>query len=119
MDRYASRAEGSPYVFPIIHVEDGHKAYSQYQTGLRYYNKCLKEIAALLGDNIILTSYTPRHTWASIARSHNIALAIISEGMGHASDKTTLIYLASLDNALIDKANSELVFSLEQWQKNN
>lgn len=117
IDRYAIRTQDTPYVFPIIHSADDKKAYSQYQTGLRYYNKCLKEIAALLGDGIILTSYTPRHSWASIARNHHVPISIISEGMGHASEKTTQIYLASLDNSLIDNANSEIIFSLERWKE--
>lgn len=119
IDRYADGTRDTSYVFPIIHSTDDKKAYSQYQTGLRYYNKCLKEIATLLGDGITLTSYTPRHSWANIARSHHVSISIISEGMGHASEKTTRIYLASLDNSLIDNANSEIIFSLERWKDKN
>ena len=119
IDSYTERTRNSPYVFPILHSVDDKEAYSQYQTGLRYYNKCLKEIAALLGDGITLTSYTPRHSWASIARSHHVSVSIISEGMGHASEKTTQIYLAALDNSLIDNANSEIVISLERWKDEN
>lgn len=49
--------------------------------------------------------YIARHSWASVAKSKHIPLAVISEGMGHSSENTTQIYLASLDNAVIDHAN--------------
>ena len=114
IDRYADATKDLPYVFPVIRVLDSKKAYSQYQTGLRYYNKCLKMLAALLDNKVNLSSYTPRHSWASIARNHNVPLSVISEGMGHSSDKVTQIYLDSINNSLIDNANSEMVNSLKQ-----
>lgn len=109
INRYQKRTTGSCYLFPILHTEDDEQSYKQYQTGLRYYNKQLKKLASLLGENIVLTSYTSRHTWASTARKHNIPVAVISDGMGHTSEKTTLIYLSSIDTSVIDRANAELV----------
>ena len=50
-------------------------------------------------------TYVARHSWASVARGKHIPLSVISEGMGHDSEKTTLIYLAALDTTVIDKAN--------------
>ena len=41
--------------------------------------------------------YIARHSWAIIARSEGIPISIISEGMGHDSESTTQIYLASLE----------------------
>ena len=112
INRYRDVTAGTPYLFPILHTEDEKLSYKQYQTGLRYYNKQLKKLASLLGENIVLTSYTSRHTWASTARKHNIPVAVISDGMGHTSEKTTLIYLSSIDTSVIDRANAELVSSL-------
>ena len=60
----------------------------------------------------LLTLYVARHGWASIAKSRNIPVSIISEAMGHDSEKTTLIYLASLDTSAIDKANSLILKAL-------
>ena len=65
-----------------------------------------------LGLAIPLTMYVARHGWASIAKSRNIPVSIISEAMGHDSEKTTLIYLASLDTSAIDKANSLILKAL-------
>ena len=50
--------------------------------------------------------------WASIARSKNVPLATISEAMGHDSENTTRIYLASLDTSQVDKANDIILKSL-------
>ena len=62
--------------------------------------------------SIPLTTYVARHAWASIAKSKNISLSVISEAMGHDSENTTRIYLASLDTSLVDKANSLILKSL-------
>lgn len=59
-----------------------------------------------------LSSYTPRHSWATAARDRGVPLAVISAGMGHSSEKTTLIYLDSLDNAVIDNANERILRDL-------
>lgn len=56
--------------------------------------------------------YCARHSWASAAKDKNIPLSVISEGMGHESESTTQIYLASLDNALVDRANAQILKNL-------
>lgn len=75
-------------------------------------NSKLKKLGEQIGLPIPLTSYVARHAWASIARSKNIPLATISEAMGHDSENTTRIYLASLDTSLVDKANSIILKTL-------
>lgn len=59
-----------------------------------------------------LTLYVARHSWASIAKSKNIPISVISEGMGHDPEMTTQIYLASLDNAVVDRANAQILKDL-------
>lgn len=58
------------------------------------------------------TYYKARHAWASIAKSKNVALSVISEAMGHDSETTTRIYLASLDTSTVDQANRMILQSL-------
>ena len=113
VDRYAARAANGPYVFPILKTETCEEAYRQYQTALRYYNRQLKRLSHLLDLEVGLTSYTARHSWATAARNHNIPLSVISAGMGHTSEKTTQIYLATLETAVIDKANEEILRKLQ------
>lgn len=105
------------YLLPIIHSDEENAAHRQYQTALRYYNKQLKELAALLGDDIALTSYTSRHSWATTAHRHHVPLAVICEGMGHNSEHTTKIYLDSIDEDVIDHTNADIVASLDKLSK--
>lgn len=113
MERYREDTHAS-YVLPVIRSDDDKEAYRQYQTRLRYYNKRLKRLSELLGGDVSLTSYVSRHSWASVAHKHHVPLAIISDGMGHSSEKTTQIYLASIDEDVIDRTNAEIVASLEK-----
>lgn len=53
-----------------------------------------------------------RKSDAAKLRVTNIPISVISEGMGHDSENTTRIYLASLDTTTIDKANSLILKSL-------
>ena len=84
----------------------------QYKNALCRVNIALKGIARLVGLALPLSMYCARHAWASIAKSKNIPLAVISEGMGHDSEETTRIYLASLDTSVVDKANSLILKDL-------
>ena len=84
----------------------------QYKNAAHLVNDKLKKLGERLGLDIPLTSYVARHGWASIAKDRNIPLSIISEAMGHDSEKTTRIYLASLDTSAVDKANSRILKAL-------
>lgn len=59
-----------------------------------------------------LTLYVARRSWASIARSQDIPIAVISEAMGHDSEQTTQIYLNSILMDRIDEANSSIMHLL-------
>ena len=112
--RYARKTKNSPYVFPIIAATDENEAYAQYQNALSYYNKLLKKLSKLLQADTPLSSYTARHTWATTARNCDIPLSVISAGLGHRSQATTQIYLASLEDSVIDEANRKIIFSLNR-----
>ena len=98
----------SPYLFSII-KEPSNNPRKQYQNALFLINRHLKDIGKGLGLHQPLTMYCARHSWASIARDEGIPLSVISEGMGHDSEKTTQIYLASLKTEVIDKANRKIL----------
>lgn len=112
IERYAGTTEGSPYVFPILTTTEPAAAYRQYRTAINFYNRQLKELSAMVSADCRLTSYTARHSWATAARKHNAPLAVISAGLGHTSEKTTQIYLASLEDAAIDVVNREIIENL-------
>lgn len=94
----------SIYLLPIItsSEEDDRQQYVKKSHNI---NRALKVLGRKIGLPIPLTMYVARHSWANVARQKNIPLSVISEGMGHTSEKTTQIYLSSLDTDIIDRAN--------------
>lgn len=104
--RYATLCENDKNLLPITVVNGGR---IRYATAIRTYNDRLKNVSEQLKLEKPLTSYVSRHTWASLARKKGINLSIISEGMGHVSEKTTQIYLSSLDQNLLDEANKMII----------
>ena len=100
----------SEFLLPII--TDPSEGRRQYVQASHKINRSLKAIGTAAGLATPLSMYVARHTWASIARSRHIPLSVISDGMGHDSEATTQIYLASIDNCEIDKANRLIIKSL-------
>ena len=109
IDRYPSQTN---YLFPILTKTDNQEAvYQQYRYALSRYNASLETLGGMLGG-LKLTSYVSRHSWASAARQQNVPLSIISQSMGHDSEKTTEIYLKSLECNVINKTNHDLLNSV-------
>lgn len=109
IDKYQNN--NTQYLLPII-INPNKDDRTQYQNTINTANRKLKKIAKLVNLPMPLTMYVSRHSWASIAKSKNIPISVISEGMGHNSEGITQIYLASMDTAIVDKANRLLINSL-------
>lgn len=99
------------YLLPIITRKDIDER-QVYRNVSSAINSNLKKVAALVDSSQRLTMYCARHSWASAARAKGVPMSIISEGMGHDSEKTTRIYLASLDTSAIDSANTLIINSI-------
>ncbi len=98
-------ANESDYLLPVI-TKPGMNDRRTYLNASYNINRNLKTVARMAGSPMPLTLYVARHSWASAARAKGIPVSVISEGMGHNSEMTTQIYLASLDTSIVDKANS-------------
>lgn len=106
IDRYPSDTD---YLLPILTKTGNMEAvYQQYRYALGRYNASLEILGNMLGG-LKLTSYVSRHSWASAARQQNVPLSVISQSMGHDSEKTTEIYLKSLECNVINKTNHDLL----------
>lgn len=103
LDKYPENA--TDYLLPIIRNPGTNERRTYRNMGYNI-NHNLKKIAKMVGVQIPLTLYVARHSWASAAKAKGIPLSVISEGMGHDSEATTQIYLASLDTSVVDRANS-------------
>lgn len=109
LDKYPENK--SCYLLPIIKAV-GINERCMYRNASYSINHNLKKIAGLMNIDFRLTMYVARHSWASVAKATGIPLSVISEGMGHDSETTTQIYLASLESSVIDGANSLIISSL-------
>ena len=88
IDRYSS--ENEKYLFPVL-AEDA--TYEQYKHCLARQNSYLNEICSFLNMEGKLTTYVFRHTWASEAYHAHVPIAIISQALGHTTEKMTRTYL--------------------------
>lgn len=95
------------YIFPILQ-KDVHQTPRQIDDRIEKVNKrvnrALKEIGVKVGINEKLTTYVARHSFATILKKSGTSIAIISEMMGHDSEKTTRMYLAEFENDVLDQA---------------
>ena len=92
IDRYS--CPDAHYLFPILPEGATHE---QYKSCLAKENEYLKQICVDLELLDILTTYVFRHAWASEAYHRGVPISIISQALGHTSEKTTRIYLAAFD----------------------
>ena len=106
--RAGKDADGDGYLLPIIRDGESH-ARSAYRNVQYKVNQGLKEIGKMLGLKMPLTMYVARHSWASLAKSREVPLSVISDGLGHASERVTRIYLSTLDMNAVDEANRMII----------
>lgn len=91
------RSSRNPFIFPYAH--DGMtplEISNMVRRVTSLTNKALKQIATKL-DIPPFTTYTARHSFATILKRQGIDLTYISECLGHSSLATTEIYLAGFD----------------------
>jgi integrase/recombinase XerD len=106
LDFYTPGKKENDHIFPILQ-SDGtpERTQADEANALKTYNKYLNKLAVKAKLNVHLTSYTVRHSWATIAKRMGQDISIISDGMGHRDMLTTQTYLDSIENDELDKAN--------------
>ncbi|MGC4034448.1 MAG: site-specific integrase [Chitinophagaceae bacterium] len=99
------------YVFPILnHSHKSPKSiYNRKVKILRSINKDLKKVAEKAEVDAHLTTYVARHSYATVLKKTGISTKIISEAMGHDSEKTTQIYLEGFENSVLDEASKAIL----------
>lgn len=105
------KQQDNPYLFPILstfHKTDIQRA-NRVNKVLAIINKGLKNIGEELNLPIDLTTYVARHTYATVLKRSGVNTSIISESLGHSSEKVTQIYLDSFENSQIDEAMKNLL----------
>ena len=100
-----SQGGGRPeslYHFGWLESADPVQADKEYHNALARYNRGLCRLTASCGVKTSVTSYTLRHTFASVARNeYNAGMHVISVPLGHRSERTTAIYVSRIDSGQV------------------
>ena len=109
-------APDSPYALPLLTKTDA-SVRAEYETVLHRQNRQLKELADYIGLEENLTTYTARHSWATIAHHNNVSIAMVSQGMGHHSEKVTRVSLDSFDYERLTEVNLIVLGAIQEAKK--
>ena len=114
--KYGKENPDSPYLLPILDADTsgGWGLYKDYQDALRLFNRDLARVMEFLLPGVRVSSYTARHTWATLAYHMGLPLGIISQSLGHASIRVTETYLKPFENERLDKANKQLIAAVKK-----
>lgn len=103
--------DNNPYLFPILkayHKTEQQK-FNRVHKIISNVNRRLKKIGKELEIPITLTTYVARHSHATVLKKAGVATSIISESLGHSSEKITQVYLDSFGNEQMDEAMKNLL----------
>ena len=120
IDRYRNYEPNSPYLLNFLSGTCSDKeAFEEYQGKLRELNLHLSKLPELCGvEGVKVSSYTARHTWATLAKYCQVPEEIISEGLGHSSLEVTRTYLKSFGGDELEKANRIIINYIVTGRKN-
>ena len=108
--RYGCKNRRSPYLFPFVKSAEGtYQAYKEYRSALRLFNARLKQLKTALKLHTHISSYTIRHSWATLAYHLEVHPGIISQAMGHSSITVTETYLKPFLIEKIEQANQKII----------
>ena len=108
IDRWGNPPAPDRFIFPVLDgSEDAMRRKLKTQFLTRAINKRMKEVGEQLGIGPIST-YTARHSFATVLKRAGANIAYISESLGHSDLKTTENYLASFEREEREK-NAELL----------
>ena len=104
------KESNKPYLFPILSTlhKTAQQKLNRLHKVISKVNKILKIIGEELDIPIKLTTYVARHSYATVLKRAGVATSIISESLGHSSEKVTQIYLDGFENSQIDEAMENL-----------
>src|SRR6185437_5977239 len=86
------------YIFPILEESfSPEQVYDRIQQATKLINKYVSGIAKTIGLKDRVTSYTARHSFATVLKRSGATTEYISESLGHSSLTTTENYLADFE----------------------
>ena len=117
LQKYRDKTD-SEYLFPLLHGglfmgEHHHR----YQETLRHFNRELARLMKQLLPGVSVSSYTARHTWATLAYHSGVPVGLISQSLGHSSIRVTMTYLKPFDAEVIDRINRQVISLVKKSKK--
>ena len=109
LEKYIKGKKENDFILEIVKSDDPKIQLLNVRSELKRYNKSLKEIGALCGIESLNSSYVVRHTYATNAKKIGVPTAIISEALGHTTEKMTQVYLDSFENDMVDKYHKMII----------
>jgi site-specific recombinase XerD len=101
------------YLLPVLAnniVEDSLEAKKIINQWIKTTNKYLNRMSLELQSEINITTYTSRHSFATIAKHLGYSNELIAEAFGHAyGNKTTAIYLDAFDESTLDAMHEKVI----------
>ena len=117
LQKYRDKTD-SEYLFPLLHgglfMEEHHH---RYQETLRHFNRELARLMRQLLPGVSVSSYTARHTWATLAYHSGVPVGLISQSLGHSSIRVTMTYLKPFDAEVIDRINRQVISLVKKSKK--
>lgn len=109
IDKYRNGKTENEFILNVVKSVDPKIQLKQISDELRRYNKSLKEIGKICEIESSISSYVARHSYATSAKKLGVPISVISESLGHTTEKTTQIYLDSFENDVVDKYHKLIV----------
>jgi integrase/recombinase XerD len=100
INNHGSRAVGhDAYIFPVLTPARGEQAnYAEIKQFVKMVNKHLRNIAKAVKITEKISSYTARHSWATISKNSGASTEYIKESLGHSNVLVTEKYLKSFES---------------------
>ena len=107
--RSNKRGSKDDYIFPILNSKmNPVEKKRAIQQCIQNINKNMKKIALKLGIDANVTTYTARHSFATVLMKSGASTEMIGEALGHSDVKTTKRYLGSFEDVTKQKIYTAL-----------
>ena len=109
VNRY--RSSQRKYVFPVLDNRERtpRQIRNRIYDVLDNVNGYLADIGKELGIELKISSYVARHSYATVLKRSGVSTSVISESLGHSSERVTQIYLDSFENRQLNDAMKNLL----------
>ncbi len=103
------------YLLPIINyrTENEEKIMRTVKSRTKLINKYIKKLGEEIEYDGDITTYSVRHSWATIAKRLGFSNEVIAESLGHEyGNPITNVYLDNFEKKVVDEANEKVINSI-------